>query len=141
MIALSIRQPWAWAIIRPDLTDPVERAQAYDGGLIKDIENRSWETRYRGDFLIHAGKEFDKQAMSAKGLEWFRDRGIRIPPADQLERGGIVGMANLFGCVKESDSPWFFGEFGFQLRRARPLRFMPVTGKLSFFETDYRIPT
>lgn len=42
-LALSVRQPWAWAII--------------SGG--KTIENRSWTTPYRGPLLIHAGKAFD----------------------------------------------------------------------------------
>lgn len=40
MKALSIRQPWAWLIVH--------------GG--KDIENRSWHTKFRGRFLVHAAK-------------------------------------------------------------------------------------
>jgi ASCH domain len=37
MKALSVRQPWAWAII----------------SALKDIENRGWPIHYRGDILIH----------------------------------------------------------------------------------------
>lgn len=37
--ALTVRQPWAWALI-----------QGY-----KDIENRSWQTKKRGWILLHAG--------------------------------------------------------------------------------------
>ncbi len=37
---LSIRQPWAWLIVNG----------------YKDIENRTWSTRFRGKVLIHAGK-------------------------------------------------------------------------------------
>ena len=40
MKALSIRQPWAWLIVNGH----------------KDIENRSWPTRFRGPVLIHAAK-------------------------------------------------------------------------------------
>lgn len=40
MIALSIRQPWAWLILNG----------------WKDIENRDWTTRVRGRILIHAAK-------------------------------------------------------------------------------------
>lgn len=40
MIALSLRQPWATAVLR----------------LNKRIENRRWSTRVRGPFLIHAAK-------------------------------------------------------------------------------------
>lgn len=46
--ALTIRQPWAWAIIH--------------GG--KDIENRSWNTKHRGPLVIHAGMGFDKGVES-----------------------------------------------------------------------------
>jgi hypothetical protein len=38
MKALSIKHPWAWAIVHAG----------------KDIENRTWECRYRGEILIHA---------------------------------------------------------------------------------------
>lgn len=40
MKALSVKQPWAWAIIHAG----------------KDIEKRTWRTDYRGPLLIHAGK-------------------------------------------------------------------------------------
>ena len=43
MKVLSVRQPWAWAIIH--------------GG--KDVENRNWDTKFRGRLAIHAGKQFD----------------------------------------------------------------------------------
>lgn len=39
MKAISIKQPWASLIAHG----------------IKDIENRSWRTNYRGRVLIHAG--------------------------------------------------------------------------------------
>lgn len=42
MKAISIQQPWAWAI--------------FNG---KPVENRKWSTAYRGPLLIHAGKKFD----------------------------------------------------------------------------------
>jgi hypothetical protein len=42
MRALTVRQPWAWAIFHG-----------------KPVENRSWATKYRGDLLIHARKQFD----------------------------------------------------------------------------------
>ena len=31
--------------------------------LRKDIENRTWHTTYRGDFLVHAGKGFDRDSF------------------------------------------------------------------------------
>ena len=44
MKALSIRQPWAWLILRPDLR-PAERDRLRVDGLLKDIENRSRPNR------------------------------------------------------------------------------------------------
>lgn len=143
MLTLSIRQPWAWLIIRPDITDPAERIEAFEKQRMKDIENRSWATPYRGDFLLHASKQIDGGIRNYPAFrqDMLDEHGILMPSADQLQLGGIVGMANLYGCVTESDSLWFLGDFGFQLRRARPLPFLPCPGRLGFFETDYRLPT
>jgi hypothetical protein len=47
MKCLSIKQPWAWAICNL----PKEYR--------KDIENRTWNTKYRVEFLVHASKVFD----------------------------------------------------------------------------------
>ncbi len=57
-VALSIRQPWAWLITRPDLSDE-ERAEGYENGRVKDIENRNWSTNRRGWFFVHAAQAFD----------------------------------------------------------------------------------
>ena len=47
MQVLTIKQPWATLIM-----------QGY-----KRFEFRSWQTKYRGDLLIHAGKGIDKEAI------------------------------------------------------------------------------
>src|SRR5437016_10859136 len=49
MKALSVRQPWAWLIVNGH----------------KDIENRSWQTKFRGKLLIHAGQRFDPKGVEA----------------------------------------------------------------------------
>jgi hypothetical protein len=38
--------------------------------------------------------------------------------------------------VKASPSPWFFGLFALCLTQARPVDFVPMAGKLGFFEVD-----
>ena len=116
--ALSIRQPWAWAII-------------YAG---KDIENRTWPTRYRGPVFIHAAKAFDTTPSDARACadEWARQAGIK-PPAG-FDLGGIIGRAEIIDCVTESASPWFVGRFGFVLANARPLPFTPCRGALGLFQ-------
>jgi hypothetical protein len=99
----------------------------------KDIENRSWKTTCRGPILIHAGKgvtlaEYNDAWSFAKGI----DPKIQIPAFDKLERGGIIGAAEIIDCVAHSDSRWYFGEFGLVLANAMPLPFYPLRGMLSF---------
>jgi hypothetical protein len=116
---LSIRQPWAWLILNAG----------------KDIENRDWPTQYRGLVLIHAGKGMTRDEYeSADSTAALVVPHIDLPPHKALERGGIVGIAEITGCVTKSDSPWFFGLYGFVLRNARPLPFMPWRGQLGFFD-------
>jgi hypothetical protein len=63
-----------------------------------------------------------------------------LPTYDDLakQRGGIVGSVDIVDCVRQSDSRWFVGDFGFVLRDAQVWPFMPCTGKLGFFEVDPR---
>jgi hypothetical protein len=114
MKALSIRQPWAWLIIRGH----------------KDIENRTWLTNFRGKFLIHAGKKFDYE-----GYNWvLSEMNMELPEIKDYERGGIVGSAKVTDCVALFDSPWFFGPYGFVICNPKPLPFLPFRGRLGFFE-------
>lgn len=64
-------------------------------------------------------------------------RGGIVPPPDKMERGGIVGSVEIVDCVDESDSPWFFGRYGYVLRDPRPLPFWPCKGQLGFFTRDW----
>lgn len=131
MKALSIRQPWPWLIVRPDLTDPFERAEARMQDLVKEIENRTWATTYRGQLLVHASKTFDRE-----GWEWVRVEfpEIPMPPQGAFSMGGIVGRAQLTECVTESNSPWFVGPYGFVLEGSVPMEFTPARGQLGIFE-------
>lgn len=110
MKVLSIRQPWAWAIV---------------SGL-KPVENRTWETRFRGDFLIHAGKRVDLE-----GIKFIRSLGISLP--ENLQTGGIIGWGEIIDCVDHYRSKWFFGPFGFVIKNAEPVDFIPLKGQLGFF--------
>ena len=135
MKALSLRQPWAWLMIRPDITDPAARAAARARNLIKDIENRDWHTKVRGRVLVHAsmGMTGDDYACA---YSHAYSLGIELPPAKELDRGGIVGEFFITGCVTHHESPWFFGDFGFTVENAKPLPFTPCKGMLGFFEPD-----
>lgn len=119
MKALSIRQPWAWLIVHGH----------------KPVENRRWLTRYRGRFVVHAGRTFD-----VDGMRWILERGLvpaDFPGVDALLCGGFVGFADLvdvraphFGRM----TPWCDPEqYRFVLERPRPVTFVPCTGRLGFF--------
>lgn len=130
MRALSIRQPWAWLIVRPDLSG-AERVAAIEAGLLKDIENRSWPTKFRGRFLVHASKGMTRQEyQSVRDTMW-------LPPMEELQRGGIVGETTLVDCIHpdQRTSRWHIpGQYGFKLADTTPLEFRPLAGRLQFFE-------
>lgn len=118
MKALSVKQPWAWLIVNGR----------------KDIENRTWATKYRGRVLIHASKKVDTGAIHHLTLKL----GVALPSF--FETGGIVGEAEIANCVTYSQSGWFEGPHGFVMQNAKPLPFMPCLGKLGFFEVEYKEP-
>ncbi len=118
MKALSIRQPWAWQII-------------YGG---KDIENRTWHTKFRGRFLVHAAQGMTRHEMR-EANRFCMLRNLPIPmELASLQRGGIIGSVELVDSVDTSDSDWYMGAKGFVLRDPRPLPFVPMKGRLGFFE-------
>lgn len=133
MKALSIRQPWAWLIIRPDLVDAAERARAYAKARIKTIENRTWRTRVRGTILVHASQGMTR-ADYFGAMESCHPFRIELPHFDDLQRGGIVGQVDIVDCVAHSDSPWYTGAVGFVLANAKPLPFRQLKGALGLFE-------
>jgi len=114
--ALTIRQPWAQLIIYG----------------IKDVENRSWQTKYRGPLLIHAGLTVDREDE-----RYYRElcQEEDLPWPTPVPTGCIVGIVQLVDCVTESDSEWFYGPFGWVLEKA--LQFetpIPFTGRLGLYE-------
>jgi len=125
MKALSIRQPWASLIL-------------FAG---KDIENRCWPTSIRGRVLIHAAKGCTRAEWEG-AIEFARDitgRPIKADPK-AIWRGGIIGSVEIVDCVKNSDSPWFVGQYGFVLRNPEPATFMPYKGQLGFFDVPEWTP-
>ena len=132
MKAISILQPWAWCIVRPDLVSPESRAAAIAAREIKDVENRNWRTNFRGRVLIHAGAKWGREQRD--DLAILREQFSTIPFPDKFDRGGIVGAATVIGCVDRMDSPWFYGEYGFVLADSAPCPFVAYRGQLSFFD-------
>jgi hypothetical protein len=112
MKALSVRQPWAWAIV---------------AGW-KPIENRTWQTNHRGLLLIHAGLQYDRA-----GFEFLESHAINTP--DDLLRGGIVGRVQLIDITTDHPSTWAQpGCFHWVLADPIQTPFRPMRGQLKLFE-------
>ena len=125
MKALSIRQPWAWLIVHGR----------------KDIENRSWRTKFRGRFLVHAAQGMTRREWS-DAVVFCNEHRLPLPPHfSKLQRGGIIGSVELVDSLDTSDSPWYMGEKAFVLRDPKPLSFTAFKGRLNFFEVPDELVT
>ena len=122
--ALSVRQPWAWAIVQ---------------GL-KPWENRPRRFNYRGPLLIHASQAArEKDYLFA--VELIESLTGKSPPArSAIERGGIVGAAELTDCAEPldgDDGEWRGeGSFGLRFEKAITLPFRPCAGALGLFKVE-----
>ncbi len=125
MKALSVRAPWWWAILHG-----------------KPVENRDWNTNFRGVIWLHASKWW-----SARGVEedledvasMAEEDGIVLPVCSRASLhascGCIVGSVEIVDCVRDHPSAFFVGEFGFVLRNPIPLANpIPLKGALGFFD-------
>lgn len=79
--ALSIRQPWAWAIL---------------AGW-KDVENRSRPFQYHGPLFIHASTKHDPTADT-----FLLDQGITPPP--DLPTQALIGLVYMTGVTRQATS-------------------------------------
>jgi hypothetical protein len=123
-IALSVRQPWAWAIIHAG--KPVENRSA------AALRHMNFD-RCRSGLAIHASKGMTREEYE-DAAEFMATLGVTCPPAASLERGGIVGVVDVAGTVSQHASPWFFGPRAILLANPRPCRFAGAAGALGLFE-------
>jgi hypothetical protein len=93
---------------------------------MKDIENRTWSTSYRGPVLVHASLRAD--AITTDEIE--RRFGVLL--SSDIPLGGVIGMTEIIDCVRPHPSRWYaLGCYGFVLANSRPLPFVPWKGALS----------
>jgi hypothetical protein len=120
LLALSGIQPWFDAILKWG----------------KDIENRKWPTPYRGTIALHTSKKIppDEYWAAREMIEKVSGPGVLVPSSEDLVKGCIIGLVDIVDCVTKSDSPWFFGPFGFVLQNPRVLvKPIPAKGALNFW--------
>lgn len=115
--AISLRAPWAWLVANG----------------FQDVENREWATTYRGPILIHAASSVSRLEYEC-AREFAAHRGVTLMPAfETLPRGGVIGQIDVVDCVTRSNSPWFFGRYGWVLAEPKELPFTACRGALRFF--------
>jgi hypothetical protein len=127
MKALTIKQPWATLIMRHG----------------KDVENRTWPTKFRGRIAIHSSAKHSwAEFESAKSM--IQNHCFGIDP-DYLKGkvshlGAILGTVEIYDCVTSSPSPWSWGPYSFLLRDVRVLK-SPIfcRGKLGLWTIDQAI--
>lgn len=120
MKVLSIKQPFAELILLGR----------------KKIELRKWNTKFRGDFLIHASKASDKEAMKKFSFS-------------ALPYGFIVGKVKLVDVKKYNNeqehqndkdlhlASSYWGDYGFVLENPIKIDKIEIKGKLGFWEFNY----
>jgi hypothetical protein len=104
----------------------------------KDVENRTWKTKFRGQVLIHVSQGKLSRRDYDRALGFALGSNIFMPPPPK--RGGIIGVVEIVDCVDHYDSPWFFGPWGFVIKNPRQLAFWPCKGSLGFFRPNLVLP-
>jgi hypothetical protein len=122
MKAISIRQPWAWAILHAG----------------KDIENRDRRWNLRGRIVVHASATMTRAEMAAiDDIASFT--GLKVPIVADFRAGGLlgalIGTVEIIDCVREYPSRWLFGPFGLVLREPRSFKTpIPYKGALGVMD-------
>ena len=126
MKAISIRPPWAWAILHAN----------------KDIENRTWKTNIQSTIAIHASQTMSRPYYKS-AVEAIKKAApsAKVPPYEAMARGAIVGLVDVVGCEEHTRSKWHMpNNYGFVLANPRALREpIPCTGRLNFWEVPSAI--
>ncbi|MDR2425267.1 MAG: ASCH domain-containing protein [Prevotellaceae bacterium] len=98
MKVLSVKNPWAYLICIG----------------VKDVENRSWTTKYRGTLLIHvpsknAGQVSVLSSCTKEQMQAIEGKGVfhpQHPMCSDTCISSIIGMVDLVDCVTNSQSIW-----------------------------------
>jgi hypothetical protein len=132
--ALSIRQPWVYLILEH----------------YKDIEIRTWNTKYRGLIALHASKTFDKE-----GYAYLKTRGyFKDMKSEDFTTGAILGIANLKNVISFeykteffnyksrhlNDEQWYDGrQKGFILKDVKRIDPIECKGALGIFRLENKL--
>lgn len=100
--ALSIKQPWASLICTPREDDPTKG--------IKDIENRTWKTNFRGRIYVHASaKSVNEPYQIFTDEQWQEIESNNIDTnvfESYKHLSRIIGEVDIVDCVINHTSIW-----------------------------------
>lgn len=129
MKVLTIKQPWATLI-----------AEGY-----KEYEFRTWNTKFRGELLIHAGKGIDREAM--KRFEYLNlsyptgaiIAKVRVSDCiivddylrEELERKDKIVYRNVI-----MDKTW--NGYAFKIENVQKIKPIDINGKLGLWNYDFK---
>ncbi len=126
MKCLSISQPYADLIVKGK----------------KTIELRTWNTKFRGEFLVHAPSKIKKDVCEKLGID-----------ETKLKTGAILGKAEIYdvkiyNTINELEADYqkhfaaddfLHHNYGFLLRNHKELRLpIPYKGSLGFFNIELK---
>lgn len=114
MKAITIKQPWASLIVHG----------------IKDIENRTWRTNFRGRVLIHSSAKGDIAKYGCLQPEQ-RQKAFYTPMGricfNDLPFSSIIGSVEIVGCVVNHPSIWAEKTDGYPVGM-NPRAYKDITG-------------
>ena len=127
MKVITVKQPWASLI-----------ANGY-----KTYEFRTWNTKYRGDILIHAGKGIDKKAMLR-----FKDYNLEYPSGCIIAQGKITDSILVDDNLRKNllkEEPLVYRNlsedqeakcYAFKLEDIKKIEPIKINGKLSVWNYE-----
>lgn len=134
MKAITVKQPWASLIVSG----------------IKDIENRTWKTYFRGRVLIHSSSGKSQFNFTTAQNVKLNELNLRRWYDREQIKGSIIGSVEIVDCTTEHPSIWAKKNSGrlsapkqwldkptYNWVLANPIKFpepIPVKGKLMFWD-------
>lgn len=126
-LAISVRQPWAWAI--------VHAGKRYENRSRPALKHMAF---HRGPLAIHAAKGMTRDEYES-ARDYMASIGVACPAPHDLVRGGIIGVVvlkDIVHRVKDEDlgkTAWLFGPGALVLSQAKPVAPIAAVGALGLF--------
>lgn len=87
MKTLSVKAPWGWLICND----------------IKDVENRTFQTKFRGRVLIHISEKEDIYQYTPNQMKYLTSHCFQKPGGF---KSAIIGSVEIVDCVQDHPSIW-----------------------------------